>query len=162
MVRIRFEQIASVPPAVVLAAATDFSERRPELWKALAPDLYQVHAVGETDADVTEGSAVLGGIWARERYDWSDSGTVRAEVQESNVFRQGSSWQLRVVPVRGGAQVEWIADRVGIGFKGRLLTLMLRARGRALLAANLRHTLTLLEDLSWPGLPGRSEAEDGG
>lgn len=105
MVRIRFEQIASVPPAVVLAAATDFSERRPELW---------------------------------------------------------SSWQLRVVPVRGGARVEWIADRVGIGFKGRLLTLMLRARGRALLAANLRHTLTLLEDLSWPGLPGRSEAEDGG
>jgi hypothetical protein len=36
----------------------------------------------------------MGGIWAREEYDWSFPGTVRAVVRESTVFAPGSSWEL--------------------------------------------------------------------
>ncbi|MDQ3781341.1 MAG: SRPBCC family protein [Actinomycetota bacterium] len=159
MVEIRFARTTSAPAAVVLAAATDFSPRRPQLWTALDAARYQVHAVGTATAEVTEGSAVLGGVWARERYDWATPGTVRAEVQESNVFKPGSSWELRVAPVAGGSRVQWIARRQGQGFKGRLLVLMLRMRGRALLAANLQATLTLLEGLDSVDEPGRSSGE---
>ena len=77
-----------------------------------------------------------GGIWPRGEYDWSLPGTVRAVVRESNVFAPGSSWELTVEALPGGRSVvSWLARRQGAGFKGRLLTSMLRFRGEKLLAA---------------------------
>lgn len=64
---IRFEVETSLAPERVLAAATDFSERRPEIWSAIDPARYEVHTVGEDTAEVTEGGREFGGIWARER-----------------------------------------------------------------------------------------------
>lgn len=96
MVEVRFTLETRVAPDVVLAAARDFSARRPELWPSIDPAVYAVHAIGDTWAEVTEGSADLGGIWARERYEWSAPGMIRAEVQASNVFAPGSSWELRL------------------------------------------------------------------
>jgi hypothetical protein len=92
MVEIRFSAKSTASSERVLAAATDFSERRPQLWPNLDPKVYKVFEVGEHTAEAMEGSPVLGGIWARERYDWSTPGVVRAEVQDSNVFGPGSSW----------------------------------------------------------------------
>jgi hypothetical protein len=70
MARLELEITSDLEPHRILGALTDFSERRPELWAGLKPDMYRVHAVGDTWADVREGSG--GPIWARERYDWSN------------------------------------------------------------------------------------------
>lgn len=151
MVEVRFTLETRVAPDVVLAAARDFSARRPELWPSIDPAVYAVHAIGDTWAEVTEGSADLGGIWARERYEWSAPGMIRAEVQASNVFAAGSSWELRVRTAEaGGSSVEWVSLRQPRGLKGRLVVLMLRLAGRRILSAYLRQTLALIEATS-PG-----------
>ena len=56
------------------------------------PRFYQVHQLGETTAEVTEGSAFADGVWERARYDWSAPGTVRITVPDSNAFAPGGSW----------------------------------------------------------------------
>ncbi len=148
MVEIRFTEETSVAPEALLTAARDFSARRPELWPNIDGSVYAVHAVGDTWAEATEGSAVLGGIWARERYDWSTPGMIRAEVQASNVFRPGSSWELHVRPggAGGGSSVEWLSRRQVHGLKGQVLGLMLRLAGRRTLSGSLRRTLALIEE----------------
>lgn len=127
MIEIRFRVDTDVPSDRVIAAATDFSTHRPELWPDLDPRVYRVLGVGPGRAEAMEGSGVLGGIWAREKYTWS-ADTVRAEVQESNVFRRGSTWELRATPRQGGgAALEWVSRRYVKGLKGHLLGLMLAA-----------------------------------
>src|SRR5947209_16104664 len=112
MTTVRFTLETSVPAARALGAATDFSERRPDLWPNISRRFYTVHDAGETSANVTEGSDIMGGIWARERYNWSTPGTVKATVQESNVFHPGGTWEIRVQPVEsGGSRIEVIRDR---------------------------------------------------
>jgi hypothetical protein len=105
-----------------------------------------VHDVIATQAEVTEGSDTMGGIWARERYDWSTPGTVRGTVQDSNVFQVGGTWELRVQPRDdGGSHIELIRDRKGKGFKGKLIEGMLAVGGRKILASGLQQTLAVLE-----------------
>jgi hypothetical protein len=146
MIEIRFTAKSTASPGRVLAAATDFSERRPHLWPNLDPKAYRVLQVGEHTAEAMEGSPMLGGIWARERYGWSTPGLVRAEVQDSNVFAPGSSWELRVVPDDdGGSVVEWTSRRAPKGMKGRILVLMLRLMGRKALSKSLGQTLARIE-----------------
>ena len=108
MVEVRFEVETPLSPQQVRDAATDFSERRPQIWSGIDPTRFTVHALGDTTAEVTEGGREFGGIWARERYDWSDPHLVVARVLDSNIFRSGSRWELRVRPVlAGGSRVEW-------------------------------------------------------
>lgn len=149
MVQVRFEVDTPVPPERVLAAATDFSERRPEIWPGIDPARYRVHALGDRTADVTEGGREFGGIWARERYDWSSPDTVTAEVLDSNVFRPGSRWQLRVEPrPGGGSRVEWTSIRRPRSLRGRLVVLALGLGGRRHLRNYLQKTLSAL---GWEG-----------
>lgn len=96
MVTVRSSAENPFPPESILAAATDFTSRRPDLWPTLCRRCYQVRAVEETSAEATEASEVLGGIWARERYGWPSPGVVRAKVQDSNFFRSGSWWEFRL------------------------------------------------------------------
>jgi hypothetical protein len=146
MVEVRFEVETPLPPELVFAAATDFSDRRPEIWSGIDPKQYRVHALGESTAEVTEGGREFGGIWAREFYEWSDQGKVTARVLESNVFRPGSRWELHIrsTPV-GGSRVEWTSFRQPVGFKGRVVVLALRIMGRQHLGGYLRKTLSKLE-----------------
>lgn len=145
MATVSFALESGLPPEVVLAAATDFSERRPAIWSRIDPDAFQVHALGRTWADVTEGSREMGRMWARERYEWSTPGLVRAEVRDSNVFRPGSTWELRAEPgPSGGSVVRWEATRRGIG-KGRVVTGMIRLAGARMFAGYLREVLDRLE-----------------
>lgn len=115
------------------------------MWPNLDPNRYRVISVGDTSAEAIEGSAVLGGIWARERYDWSRPGVVRAEVAESNVFVAGSSWELHVEPDGDGSRVEWVSVRHPHGLRGRLLVVMLTLMGRRMLEPTLTETLRRLE-----------------
>ena len=147
MPRIAFQVESPVPPEQILAAATDFSPRRPELWPLIDPTVYRVCAIGDDWADVTEGSAMLGGIWASERYDWSERGVVRATIQDSNVYRPGDTWELRAEPGAGGSgsRVSVVYDRRPRGLRGYVLAAMLRLMGRRELPRALGLTLSRLE-----------------
>ena len=139
----------SPAPQQVRAAATDFSERRPQIWSGIDPKRFTVHALGDSTVEVTEGSRQFGGIWARERYDWSDPHLVVAWVLDSNVFRPGSQWELRARPTAaGGSRVEWASLRQPSSLKGRLVVLVLKVAGRPLLRGYLQKTLSKLEHQS--------------
>ena len=143
MARIEFNLTSALPPERILAAATDFSEARPDLWPAISRRYYKVHDQGEGWCDCTEGSDVAGGIWAREHYEWSGN-TVTATVRESNIFK-GGTWQLRVDPAPdGGCTITVVNDRRPKG-KGLLFAPVMLVNGKKILARNLQETIALLE-----------------
>jgi hypothetical protein len=114
---VRVSHDSSLPPDRVLAAASDFSERRAEVFPAVSVERMEVHELGDTSADVTEGTRA-GPIvnWERCDYDWSQPGSVKADVTDSNIYDpDGSWWELRATPKAGGSQVEMIWER---NFKG--------------------------------------------
>lgn len=137
-----------VAPERVLEAARDFSERRAEMWPDVHVEHLQVHEAGETFAEVTEGNPwPIGYVWERLRYDWSEPGSVKGEVTDSNIFKPGSTWEIRATPANGGSRVEVIGVRHLRGFKGRLLApaFPLRLAKRAV-ADHLRHFLSKIEE----------------
>lgn len=145
MTHVHFTLEAPVPPEQVLAAAINFTDQRPDLWPNISRRFYKVHEVGAGRAEVTEGSDIMGGIWARERYDWSQPGIVRATVQDSNVFQPGGTWEIRVQPTeRGGSRIELNRDRRGKGLKGKVTEIMLSIAGRKVLSNGLQQTLDIL------------------
>jgi hypothetical protein len=145
MVEIRFEVDTALSPQQVRAAATDFSERRPQIWSGIDPKRFTVHAWATAPPRSPRAAAVRG-IWAREHYDWSDPHLVVARVLDSNIFRSGSRWELRIRPTAaGGSRVEWASLRQPSSLKGRLVVLVLRVAGRPLLRGYLHKTLSKLE-----------------
>lgn len=112
-----------LPPAQVLAAAHDFSRRREDVFPAVSMDRMRVHEIGETSADVTEGTSTgIGENWERCDYDSSTPGAVTATVTDSNVYAvPGSSWEIRANAQGSGSEVEmvWIRE-FRRGLRGRL------------------------------------------
>ena len=146
MPRITFSIGSSVPAERVLAAGRDFSERRPELWPNIAPELYQVHEVTDTYAEVTEGSNFMGKIWARERYEWPEPDLVKAIVQDSNIVQPGGVWEMRVTPRDGGSHIEIVNHRRGKGVRGRFMLALVGVIGRFMLPQDFKKTLMILEE----------------
>jgi hypothetical protein len=142
--RLEYGADTSASPERVIAAVKDFSERRPELWPNLTPDLYEVHQVTDSFAEVTEGSRFLGlEFWARERYEWPEPGVVRATTQDSNMFSAGN-WELRATARDAGARVEIVNDRRVRGPRGHLVGVLMRL-GRRTFATDLRRMLARVE-----------------
>jgi polyketide cyclase/dehydrase/lipid transport protein len=136
---------AAVPPERVLAALTDFSDRRPDLWPTLARHYYKVLQVGPTSADVTEGSSVFGGIWGREHYDWSTPGVVTATLVESTIAEPGGTWTFTVrSDGQGGSVTTGEMRRKSKGLKGRLVGALAQITGPQLFASNLKKTLAIV------------------
>jgi hypothetical protein len=152
MARVSGEVTTSTPPEVILGALTNFGPRRPELWPNLSPQLYQVHSVGPTQAEVTEGTAVLGGVWERTRYDWSEPGVVLIEVEDSNAFASGSWWRYQVEPAGSGSRVRFEFDRRPKNLKGHIVSLLLTVGGKRMFTRSLEETLRRL------GAPARPAA----
>ena len=100
MARIHYEADGDISPDRFIAALTDFSSRRPELWPNLSPAYFKVNELADTWADVQEGTAILGGVWARERYDWSEPGRVTLTLIESPSFRPGTVIDYHVTRAR--------------------------------------------------------------
>ena len=125
MVSVHVKLDSSLPPDELLDAARDFSDRRARLWPMVQAKYLQVHDSGETFAEVTEGSFVAGRFWERSRYDWSEPGVVKATVIDSNVFKPGSTWELRATPRNGGSAVEMKLTRdFQPGAKGKLASIV--------------------------------------
>ena len=141
---------SSVPPNRVLQAACDFSERRAEIFPAVSVERLAVHELGETFADVTEGTRA-GPVfnWERCRDDWSQPRSVKATVTDSNVYAvPGSRWELTAIPSNGGSQVEmvWVREFSG-GPRGRMFGTAFRLLGERIFAKYARDVLKNLGHL---------------
>ena len=146
--RVRVVDESSASPESVLEAARDFSERRADMWPDVHVEHLEVHEQGDTWADVTEGNPwPIGFVWERLRYDWSQPGVVKGVVVDSNIFKPGSSWEIRATPRDGGgSRVELIGIRHLRGFRGLLLAPVFPlGLARRTVAEHLRHFLSKVE-----------------
>jgi hypothetical protein len=146
MPRVEFDvSSATVPPEKFIGALTDFSPARADVWPNIDAEHLKVHEVGDTTADVTEGSSLAGGVWERNKYDWSTPGTVKVETTESNTWKPGSSWLYRVEPDGAGSRTHVTVDRRPASFKGQLVGLLLLLGGKRVLKRATEQVLTKLE-----------------
>jgi hypothetical protein len=127
MVRVGFSIVTPVDPDAVFNAMIDFSDRRPEFWPALNPGAYEVHELGDTWAEVTEGSEPdvirwspfalqrkAKAVWARQRYVWSVTDrTARWTVVESPWIHVPGPAEYRVTPHDHGSRIEYVVAHGG-------------------------------------------------
>jgi hypothetical protein len=95
----------SLTPDEVIAAAADFSDTREKLWSNCKSKYLQVHDRGADFAEVTEGFRLVTVFWERSRYDWSQAGTIRQTVIDSNVVEPRCTWELTANPSAEGCEV---------------------------------------------------------
>jgi hypothetical protein len=152
MPKVELDVETSASPEAVRAALLDFSHRRPEIWPGIDPSLYEVYAIGDTFADVREGSKMPGtSIWAKAHYDWSSSDVVTWTVQESNFCAPGSYVSAALSPRgNGGSRIHVIWNRTPTSMVGRLATVLIQLTGGKPVAASLRKALGKLERPSGP------------
>jgi polyketide cyclase/dehydrase/lipid transport protein len=144
MARVRYDADGMLTPRRFIDALTDFTDSRPAIWPGLSPRLYRVHQLGDTWADATEGTDVLGGIWAREHYDWSTPGIVTIRCLESPFFRAGVTTTWRVSPTASGCHVEVDLHRIARSPRGFLVGALVQLMGRRRFSAELRTALARL------------------
>lgn len=146
MPKVEMDVTTTVPPERVRTALIDFSARRPEIWPGITAKQYQVFNVGETDADVREGT---GSFWAREHYDWSDPQTVRWTVKESNFNAPGSYVQATISPRDGGgSDIHIVWNRTPTSFMGRIAALAIRMSKGGPVKSSFKKGLATLEHAS--------------
>jgi hypothetical protein len=147
MARVEMDLETAVEPERVIGALLDFSERRPEIWPGIEPSLYEVYSVGETAAEIREGSRMPGAaVWARERYDWSTPGTVTWTVLQSNFCAPGSFVSATVDKRKGGgSRIHVVWNRTPTSFTGRLATVLIKLSGGKPVAASFRKAMGRLE-----------------
>jgi hypothetical protein len=132
----------------VRSALLDFSDRRPDIWPGLERSLYEIYEVGETTAEVKEGSKMPGlTVWAREHYDWSDPDSIRWTVKDSNFCTADTSYVVAHLLPRddGGTRirVEW--DRTGTTPRGKFAEKLIRLTRGRLVASSLKGALRKME-----------------
>jgi hypothetical protein len=128
MAKIEMDVETKLLPDKVIEALTDFSDRRPEIWRGISREFYEVYSVGETSADIREGQTKPVRVWGKEHYDWSKPGNVTWTVTESNFSRPGSYVSADVTPrPEGGSHVHITWERWGSNLKGRFVVAILKA-----------------------------------
>jgi hypothetical protein len=145
LAKIHYEADGAIPPERFIAALTDFGPDRPALWPNLDTKFCELHELGETWAEVTEGTDVLGGVWARERYDWSTPGVVRLTLLDAADFKPGTTTEYRVTAgADGGCHVAVDFQRIARSLRGRMVGAVVQLGGSRRFAADLRETLDRL------------------
>ncbi|MFI2608903.1 hypothetical protein [Kitasatospora sp. NPDC018619] len=123
MAVVRFHLVSALDPADVLAVLTDFSPSRAQAWPTIDAEHFEVHALGDTWAEVTEGTAAA---WERARYAWEPGGdTVTVTTLDSKLFGPGGGWVFRMTPQDGGTRVDVQLTRQPDTLKGRMLAALL-------------------------------------
>jgi hypothetical protein len=147
MPKVELDLETSVPPSAVRSALLDFTDRRPEIWPGIEPSLYEVYEVGDTHADIKEGSKAPGGaVWAKEHYDWSSPGVVTWTVRESNFCAPGSYVSAAIAPRGdGGSRIHVSWNRTPTSMGGRLATVLIVLTKGKPVAASFRKALDKLE-----------------
>jgi hypothetical protein len=81
-------------------------------------------------------------VWAIEHYDWSVPDTVTWTVKESNFCAPGSSVSAQVRPgPSGGSRIHVAWNRTGVGFKGRMIVVMVKLGGGKPVAVSIKQGL---------------------
>jgi hypothetical protein len=145
MAKIHYEADGEIPAERFIAALTDFSERRPELWPNLDAKFFRLINRGGTWAEVKEGTDVLGGVWGRERYDWSEPARVTLTLLESPDFRPGTIIAYHVTDrPGGGCHVAVDFQRIAASPRGRFVGAVVQLTGVGRFRNELRETLSRL------------------
>ena len=144
------ESESSLTPQQVVAALTDFSERRPQMWTGITPSYYEVYSVSQTQARVREGTKQGPvDVWAIENYDWSTPGVVTWTVEESNFCTPGSYVRATITPRGdGGSRIRCEWERTPTRFSSRLIFMMLKLTGGKAITKSLREGLENYERAS--------------
>jgi hypothetical protein len=145
MAHITCQVITSLPKEAFIAALTDFTPARLQVWPNIAPKYYKVHGVAKTSADVTEGSTFAGGVWERVTYDWSQPDMVTVTVKESNTFAPGSFWKYTLHTEGNYTTIALEVCRRIHTFKSLLLSLPLALFGNKIFRQDLQRTINYLE-----------------
>ncbi|MCW1823674.1 hypothetical protein A5731_27545 [Mycolicibacterium conceptionense] len=120
---VRFQMTSALDPAAVMGVLTDFGPTRPQQWPTIDADHFRVHALGDTWAEVTEGTAAA---WERARYDWdAQRRRVTVATHDSKVFGPGGGWTFQLTPQAGGTRVDIELIRNPTGLKRKLLAALL-------------------------------------
>ena len=138
----RFDLTTRATPEQVLAAFTDFTDRRPEIWdRTLDPKTYEVRELGDTWAVARE-STRRSPFWVALRYDWSDPTVIRWTEFENSYGGHGGG-SLRIVPRSDGGSLlhaEWWATPAPRA-RDRVLLFLLHSTMNRVVARVWRQTL---------------------
>jgi hypothetical protein len=119
MTVVRFHLISPLSIPEAMAVLTDFSPARPEAWPTIDADHFEVHELGDTWAEVTEGTA---SAWERSRYEWDEAkGRVEITTHDSKVFGPGGGWVFQLSSVDEGTRVDVELTRTPQGLKRMIL-----------------------------------------
>src|SRR5499433_682168 len=131
MSTLHFHQTTSATPEQYTAGLTDFGPGRSKLFGNSADDYLEVHYLGRTEADVTEGSS---GIWERLHYDWSDPEHVVLTTTDSNLWG-GASGHTYTFTRRpdGKTDIDVVVVGDGKNLKGKLPGVVVGTIGRRVL-----------------------------
>ncbi|MGW1468212.1 hypothetical protein ACWCPT_28150 [Streptomyces sp. NPDC002308] len=123
MAVVRFHLVSTLSPEGVLGVLTDFGPTRAEAWPTIDAEHFEVHGLGDTWAEVTEGTAAA---WERARYEWQPDGdTVTISTLDSKLFGAGGGWVFRMTPEADGTRVDVELTREPGTFKGKVLASLL-------------------------------------
>ena len=140
---INFHETTTATPEQYIAGLTDFGPGRSELFGNSADSYLEVHSMNETTAVLTEGS---GGVWERERYDWSDPDRVVITTTDSNTWGGDSGHTYTFTRnADGTTEIDYAVVRDGKNFKGRFLGLVLRTVGKSKLEKAFRDSVQAVE-----------------
>ena len=143
MSTIRLHRITTLTPAQYVAGLTDFGPGRSKLFGNSADEYLKVHQWGQSQADVTEGSA---GIWERLHYDWSDPNRVVLTTTDSNVWGGASGHIYTFTPKPDGiTEIDLVIVRNGKNPKARVLGFVLGTIGKQVLKRAFENSIMAIE-----------------
>ena len=140
---IHLHQTTTLTPEQYIAGLTDFGPGRSKLFGNSADEYLKVHHLGQSEADVTEGS---GGIWERLHYDWSNPNHVVLTTTDSNVWfgLTGHTYAFTRQP-NGTTDIDLVVVPEGKNLKGRVLGFVLRTIGRSVLKRAFENSVKAIE-----------------
>jgi hypothetical protein len=143
MSTIRLHQVTTLTPEQYVAGLTDFGPGRSKLFGNSADEYLELHHLGLSHADVTEGSR---GIWERLHYDWSNPGRVVLTTTDSNVWG-GASGHTYTFRRRSNSMtdIHLVVVREGKNLKGRILGFVLGTIGRGVLEKAFENSVRAIE-----------------
>jgi hypothetical protein len=143
MSTIRLHRTTALTPEQYIAALTDFGPGRSKLFGNSADEYLELHHLGLTRADVTEGSR---GIWERLYYDWSNPNRVVLTTADSNVWGSGSGHTYTFRRRSDGmTDIDVVVVREGKNLKGWILGLVLGTIGRSVLEKAFERSVEAIE-----------------
>jgi len=156
MSTIHLHRTTTATPEQYVAGLTDFGPGRAELFGNSADSYLEVHRMGATDADVTEGS---GGVWERLHYDWADPDRVVLTTTDSNAWGGDSGHTYSFTRNSDGTtDIDYVVVREGKNLKGRLLAFLFGHGGKSKLEKAFANSVKAIEARNYASTSAGSPA----